>query len=132
MGKWKSFCAAVAVFGLVAAAIFVWMRMPVSDQELLANFAKAGDFFRGVQSVGGLPWWSPNFLQGTSLAMAWGYMFSNVVMLAAAACSRHGSSLLHSSGEAESHASEAVHTKAFLAFWTPPKTPNHLHNRLCT
>jgi len=84
MGKWKSFCAAVAVFGLVVAAIFVWTRVSVSDQELLANFAKAGDFFRGVQSVGGLPWWSPNFLQGTSLAMAWGYMFSNVVMLATA------------------------------------------------
>jgi hypothetical protein len=84
MGKWKSFCAAVAVFGLVAAAVFVWTRVSVSDQELLANFAKAGDFFRGVQSVGGLPWWSPSFLQGTSLAMAWGYMFSNVVMMAAA------------------------------------------------
>jgi len=84
MGRLKSFCAAVAVFCLVAGAVFVWTRVSVSDQELLANFAKAGDFFRGVQSVGGLPWWSPSFLKGTSLAMAWGYMFSNVVMLAAA------------------------------------------------
>ena len=84
MGKWKSICAAFTVLCLVAAGVFWWMRMPVSDQELLANFAKAGDFFRGVESVHGLPWWSPSFLQGTSLAMAWGYMFSNAVMLAAA------------------------------------------------
>ena len=84
MGKWKSICAVFTVLCLVAAGVFCWMRMPVSDQELLANFAKAGDFFRGVESVRGLPWWSPSFLQGTSLAMAWGYMFSNAVMLAAA------------------------------------------------
>jgi len=84
MGKWKSICAVFTVLCLVAAGVFWWMRMPVSDQELLANFAKAGDFFRGVESVRGLPWWSPSFLQGTSLAMAWGYMFSNAVMLAAA------------------------------------------------
>ncbi len=84
MGKWKCFCAAGVVVCFVAVAVFCWLRMPVSDQELLANFAKAGDFFRGVESVRGLPWWSPNFLQGSSLAMAWGYMFSNVVMLATA------------------------------------------------
>ena len=84
MQQWKSFCAAGLLFCLVAAAVSFWMQVPVSDQELLANFAKAGDFFRGLESVGGLPWWSPNFLQGTSLAMAWGYMFSNVVMLATA------------------------------------------------
>jgi len=84
MGKWKSFCVAGVLFCLVAAAVFSWQRIPVSDQELLANFAKAGDFFRGVESVRGLPWWSPSFLQGTSLAMAWGYMFSNAVMLAGA------------------------------------------------
>jgi len=84
MGKWKNFCAAGVLFCLVAAVILWWVRMPISDQELLANFAKAGDFSRGVQSVGGLPWWSPSFLQGTSLAMAWGYMLSNVVLLATA------------------------------------------------
>jgi hypothetical protein len=84
IGKWKSFCAAGVVVCLVAVALFCWLRIPVSDQELLANFAKAGDFFRGVESMWSLPWWSPNFLQGTSLAMAWGYMFSNVVMLATA------------------------------------------------
>lgn len=84
MAKWKTLCASGVVFCLVAAVVFMWMKVPVSDQELLANFAKAGDFFRGVESVRGLPWWSPNFLQGTSLAMAWGYMFSNVVMLACA------------------------------------------------
>lgn len=53
MGKWKSFCAAGVLFCLVAVVVFCWLRMPVSDQELLANFAKAGDFFRGVESVQG-------------------------------------------------------------------------------
>ena len=48
MEKWKSFCAAVVLFCLLAAAVFFWMQVPVGDQELLANFAKAGDFFRGV------------------------------------------------------------------------------------
>lgn len=84
MAKWKCMSAVGVVFCLVAATVVMWVRLPVSDQELLANFAKAGDFFRGFESMRGLPWWSPNFLQGTSLAMSWGYMFSNVVMLACA------------------------------------------------
>ena len=121
MGKWKSFCAAGGVFCLVAAAIFVRLRMLASDQELLANFAKVGDFFRGVESVRSLPWWSPSFLQGTSLAMAWGYMFSNLVMLATAlpfgflAVSHNGGSARLSSGGAVSQASEAVLTRDFPA-----------------
>lgn len=84
MVKWKNFGAAGVVVCLVFVAVVLWTRVPVSDQELLANFAKAGDFFSGVESMWGLPWWSPSFLQGTSLAMAWGYMFSNLVMLACA------------------------------------------------
>lgn len=79
--KWKSLFGASVLAGLVAVVLVGWVRMPVSNQELLANFAKAGDFFRGMESVRGIPWWSPNFLQGTSLAMAWSYMLSNVVML---------------------------------------------------
>ncbi len=61
---------------------FAWLRLPVSEQELLANFSKAQDFLTGAGSVGGLPWWSPMFLQGTSLAMAWSFMVTNVVLWA--------------------------------------------------
>lgn len=64
--------------GLAAA----WLRLPVSYQELLANFAKARDFLSAAESVGGLPWWSPMFLQGTSLASSWSLMVSNAVMWA--------------------------------------------------
>ena len=67
------------VLGGVAVA---WVRQPVSDHELLASFAKAQDFFAAAKSVGGLPWWSPMFLQGTSLAASWSSVASHVVMWA--------------------------------------------------
>jgi len=60
----------------------LWLQQPVSNQELVANFAKAGDFFRAAKSVGGIPWWSPMFMQGTSLAMDWSFMLTNAVLLA--------------------------------------------------
>ena len=69
---------------VVAAAVWAWVGQPVSDQELLANFAKAGDFWRGFQSVGAWPWWSPMFLQGTSLAPAWSVILSHLLLLAGA------------------------------------------------
>ena len=69
----------LVLLGTVAAA---WLRQPVSDHELLASFAKAQDFLAAAKSVGGLPWWSPMFMQGTSLAASWSSMVSNVVMWA--------------------------------------------------
>jgi hypothetical protein len=69
----------------IAAAVGIWIAQPVSDQELLANFAKAGDFFRGWQSVGFWPWWTPMFQQGTSLAPSWSVMFSNLLLLGGSA-----------------------------------------------
>ena len=69
----------VVSLGVVAAA---WLRQPVSDHELLASFAKTQDFLAAAKSVGGLPWWSPMFMQGTSLAASWSSMASNVVMWA--------------------------------------------------
>jgi len=65
---------------LVIATGMAWLRQPVSDQELLANFAKAQDFLAGARSMNGLPWWSPMFLQGTSLATSWSFMVTNVAM----------------------------------------------------
>jgi len=67
---------------IVVIASYIWLRQPVSNQELLANFAKAQDFLAAAGSVGGLPWWSPMFLQGTSLAPAWSFMVTNVVIWA--------------------------------------------------
>ena len=69
----------LVLLGGVAAA---WLRQPVSDHELLASFAKAQDFLAAAKSVGGLPWWSPMFLQGTSLAASWSSVASHVVMWA--------------------------------------------------
>ncbi|MEO8206168.1 MAG: glycosyltransferase [Chthoniobacterales bacterium] len=47
-----------------------WIHQPPSNQELLANFSKAKDFAMGISSVHAWPWWSPNYMQGTSLAPA--------------------------------------------------------------
>ena len=80
---WRFLALAVPVLA-VAACLWAWIGQPVSDQELLANFAKAGDFLRGFQNLGSWPWWSPMFQQGTSLAPAWGMMFSNALLLVGA------------------------------------------------
>lgn len=45
-----------------------------------ADFSKARDFFDAVRSVGGVPWWSPMFMQGTSLAHDWSFMVTNAVI----------------------------------------------------
>ncbi len=47
---------------------FFWLQQPPSNQELLANYAKVADYGKAAASIGGLPWWTPNFLQGCSLA----------------------------------------------------------------
>lgn len=65
---------------LLVLVTLAWVGQGVSNQELLANFAKAQDFLAGAESVGGLPWWSPMFMQGTSLASSWSFMVTNVVM----------------------------------------------------
>lgn len=59
---------------LLTAGIFlgvlgpVWLWLPPSNQELLANYAKAQDYANNAAAAGGLPWWSPNFMMGGSLA----------------------------------------------------------------
>ena len=65
---------AVLIFLALWAVGYFWLRQPVSNQELLATFAKSQDFFAAMKSVGGLAWWSPMFMQGTSLAPAWSFL----------------------------------------------------------
>ena len=38
------------------------------DRELLANYAKVADYANATASVHGVPWWTPSYLQGCSLA----------------------------------------------------------------
>jgi len=70
----------LALFSVLALVALGWILQPVSNQELLANYAKARDFLVAARSVGGLPWWSPMFMQGTSLAPSWSFMVTNVAM----------------------------------------------------
>ncbi len=60
----------VLVLAVVLATIlgWFWLPLPTSNQELLANTAKALDYASGWKNVGGPPWWTPNFMLGTSLA----------------------------------------------------------------
>ena len=46
---------------------FCWLREPPSNQELLANYAKVADYAHAARSMTGIPWWTPNYLQGCSL-----------------------------------------------------------------
>ncbi|MEO6053752.1 MAG: hypothetical protein ABIP97_07065, partial [Chthoniobacterales bacterium] len=68
----------ILAFVLVATLGWGWVHQPPSNQELLANFAKAKDFAMGVKSVHGWPWWSPNYMQGTSLAPAFATSLTSI------------------------------------------------------
>ncbi len=59
-------CLFTAIFLSVLG--WFWLDVPPSNQELLANTAKALDYAEGWKTVGGPPWWTPSFLQGSSLA----------------------------------------------------------------
>ncbi|MFZ4776545.1 MAG: hypothetical protein ACOYM3_14330 [Terrimicrobiaceae bacterium] len=54
----------------------------VETPSIPANYAKARDFLDAAKSVAWLPWWSPMFLQGTSLAADWSFIASNAVIWA--------------------------------------------------
>jgi len=54
----------------------------ISDQELLANYSRAVDFWNGLVAQNNWAWWTPHFLGGTSLAFAWGYILTNLWILA--------------------------------------------------
>ena len=67
----------VLVFGAVLA--WGWLSTGPSNQELLANYAKAKDLANLIAENQGFAWWSPNYLggaptaplAGTALTMFW-------------------------------------------------------------
>lgn len=81
MNRHSTIAALGLSLALAVLAGMAWLPLPVSSQELTANFAKAWDFVAGVRSTGGLPWWTPMFLQGTSLAFSWSYMVASLAIL---------------------------------------------------
>jgi len=58
---------AVVFLSVLGAA---WLHQSPSGMEMLAHVAKARDYLAGALSVGGIPWWTPQFLHGMSLAPA--------------------------------------------------------------
>ncbi|HEY5706716.1 MAG TPA: glycosyltransferase [Terrimicrobiaceae bacterium] len=63
---------------------FFWLQVPPSNQELLANYAKVADYAAAVASVHGTPWWTPNYLQGSSLAFSFLGALTNLILFTSA------------------------------------------------
>jgi len=77
------------VLGLILS--FGWMAVGPSNQELLANYAKAKDLWDLILANKGFAWWTPNYLggaptaplAGTGLTMFWmvlGGAFNNPIL----------------------------------------------------
>lgn len=62
-----------------------WIAQPPSNQEMLANVARALDIQKGWSEGGGPAWWTPNFLQGSSLAPLISHTVTSLWLLAASA-----------------------------------------------
>jgi dolichol-phosphate mannosyltransferase len=82
-GPWLALLAFASLF--VGFLGFFWLQQPPSNQELLANYAKVADYANAAASVRGLPWWTPNFLQGCSLAFLSLGALSSLTLYACAA-----------------------------------------------
>ena len=79
--KARSFWFGFLIFVIMGIAASFWFCEPVSNQELLANFSKAQNFYTPLIAQKSIPWWSPMYLQGTSLAFAWVFMATNISIL---------------------------------------------------
>ena len=66
---------------LLSVLGWFWLDAPTPNQELLAITAKALDYAEGWKNMGGPPWWTPNFLHGTSLATSLTTIFSSLWLL---------------------------------------------------
>jgi dolichol-phosphate mannosyltransferase len=81
----------VLFFFLLVVFGFFWCQNGPSNQELLANYAKAKDLWGLILSNKGFAWWTPNYLggaptapmAGTGLTMFWmvlGGVFNNPIL----------------------------------------------------
>jgi len=72
--------AASILASLLIPAVLVWLAgsgSPVAS----AMYARTWDFVTAMRSVDGLPWWSPVFLSGASLATDWSALFPGAFMI---------------------------------------------------
>ena len=79
-GMWVLLMILLLVFVLSGA--FYFFLAGTGTPAIPASFAKAQDFLAAAKSVRGLPWWSPMFMEGTSLATSWSFMATNAVIWA--------------------------------------------------
>lgn len=79
---WLKWLVPVALLSILAIA---WIGQPPSDQEMLANVARALDIQKGWADGHGPAWWTSNFLQGSSLAPLISHTITSIWLLIAAA-----------------------------------------------
>ena len=87
-----SFCIEAGIFFVFLGVLFAgWVVNGPSNQELLANYAKAKDLWDLMVMNKGFAWWTPNYLggaptaplAGTGLTMFWmvlGGAFNNPIL----------------------------------------------------
>ncbi|MBN8710101.1 MAG: glycosyltransferase [Verrucomicrobia bacterium] len=73
---------ALCVYAILA---FAWVGQPPSNQEMLANVARALDIQNGWSEGHGPAWWTSNFLQGSSLAPLISHTITSLWLLVASA-----------------------------------------------
>ncbi len=83
----KKLCALVLIIAcvLLGALAVAWISQPPSDQEMLANVARALDIQKGWADGQGPAWWTSNFLQGSSLAPLISHTITSLWLLAVSA-----------------------------------------------
>lgn len=59
-----------------------WIGQPPSNQELLPHYAKVADAAQQAVAVGGVPWWTDSYLQGSSLTfLSLGALTNGLILL---------------------------------------------------
>ena len=73
--------------GILFFLFFVWTPIGPSNQELLANYAKAKDLADLIWVKKGFAWWTPNYMGGSPTAVQAGSALVYLWLLAAASLS---------------------------------------------
>ena len=83
--KSSSFSIEAGIFFVLLGVLFTaWLGIGPSNQELLANYAKAKDLVDLIWMKKGFAWWTPNYLGGSPTAIQAGNVLVYIWLLAGA------------------------------------------------
>ena len=66
LALWLTLAAGLLYCGWLGAH---WLPLPMSDKELAASASRVWDIKSELATHGTLPWWTPNFMSGSSYAL---------------------------------------------------------------